>query len=760
MPTEGDAERASSPERPRPGQISALLEQLVREPVTGAGGGWEIALRPGAVIGRFELVREVGRGGFGIVWEARDRELGRTVALKAIRSRARPEAAGDLLLREAEAAALCSHPNIVTLHDLGWSEHGPYLVLELLQGETLATRVARGPLGVSEALRVGVEVAKGLAHAHARGVIHRDLTPRNVFLCQDGQVKILDLGLAHAFGHRRLDGGTPGHMAPEQLRGAPEDERTDVYSLGVLLFEMLTGDVPSRHPGAIDVPALPALGATIARTLAEDPVERQRDAGELLTALSGLQRELERASAGHAARVVLKRPRRSRVRVGVAVAVGLVAVLGAAGALVLHARTTTPREITRVAVLPFTNLSGDQGQEYLGDGIAQEIAARLSTLVPVVAGSSVERFRRANPAPRTIGRELGVKFLIEGSVRRAGGHLAVNVLLVNTADSRQMWSDKIDVPVGEIPELPERVASQVVATLGLALSPEQQRALGSTSTRSAEAHDEYLQGEFAWNTASATNSEARVHYERALAMDPGYALAMARLAVLEISEYRIYGASTEHLDRAESLIRKALTINPRLAAARVAHSVLRMARWDYEGAAAEAAELARDEPLSVRAWRGPCGALGYVWPRRLQEAERACRRALELVPDDPETYIYLVAVLAYQGKLEEAERVRQRLNQVAPGMVSPGFVIAMESGRANDALAIIEAAHLGGSLYVAMHAAALARSGRTEEAFARLEAALDAGYRDAADLRNSAWYEPLRKDPRFDQLLARYGLGR
>jgi eukaryotic-like serine/threonine-protein kinase len=228
----------------------------------------------------------VGRGSFGIVYEARDRELGRTVAFKAIHPGARPEVAGDLLLREAEAAALCSHPNIVTLHELGRSEHGPYLILEFLRGETLAARLARGPLGVAEALRVGVEVARGLAHAHVHGVIHRDLSPRNVFLCEDGQVKVLDLGMAHAFGHRKVDGGTPGHMAPEQLRGAPEDERTDVYALGVLLHEMLTNEVPSPRSGAIEVPALPALGAIIARALAEDPVQRQRDAGELLAALS------------------------------------------------------------------------------------------------------------------------------------------------------------------------------------------------------------------------------------------------------------------------------------------------------------------------------------------------------------------------------------------------------------------------------------------------------------------------------------------
>ena len=537
MQRAGESVAAPAPERPRPGQISALLQEIVRGWATDPGERWEHGLKPGAVIGRFELVREVGRGSFGIVYEARDRDLGRTVAYKAIRPGPRAEAAGDLLLREAEAAALCSHPNIVTLHDLGQSEHGPYLVLEFLQGETLAGRLTHGPLGVSEALRVGVEVARGLAHAHAHGVIHRDLSPRNVFLCEDGQVKVLDLGMAHAFGRRRVEGGTPGHMAPEQLRGAPEDERTDVYAFGVLLSEMLTAEVPSGGSGAVEVPAVPALGPIIARALAEDPVKRQRDAGELLTALSSLQRELERASSGGAAVAVMRR-RGFRARLAGVVAVGLLAALVAAAAIVLHGRMApAAAPITRVAVLPFANLSGDPGQEYLGDGIAEEIAGRLSTVVPVISGSGVDRYKHANPGPPTIGRELGVAFIVEGSVWRDAQRILVNATVVRAADSRHMWSDKIDAPCDQVVTLQERVASRVAQALGMTLGPEERRSLDSGRTRSPEAYDEYLQGELAYNSImeSGKNQEAWVHYERAVALDPGLAQALARMADIETS---------------------------------------------------------------------------------------------------------------------------------------------------------------------------------------------------------------------------------
>jgi class 3 adenylate cyclase len=289
----------------RPGALSEVLQEV------DAGAGLWSALRPGAVIGRFELVREVGRGGFGVVYEAKDRELGRLVAFKAVRAGPRQEVREERLLWEAETAARLCHPNIVTLFDVGRAPEGPYLVMELLRGCTLARRPDPDPVPLREALRISVEVAKGLAHAHAQGVIHRDLTPGNIYLCEDGQVKLLDLGLAHAFGHRKIDGGTPSYMAPEQRRCAPEDERTDVFALGVILFEMLTGELP--FPGdhrtslpesstglLLDVPEQPALADLVMQMLSSDPVRRPRDAGEVLVALTVFQQELERAQPADA----------------------------------------------------------------------------------------------------------------------------------------------------------------------------------------------------------------------------------------------------------------------------------------------------------------------------------------------------------------------------------------------------------------------------------------------------------------------------
>ena len=324
-----------------PGTLTSLIEEIVQGAVAGAEG-WTDGLRAGAAIARYELIREVGRGGFGVVWEARDRDLGRTVAFKALR--APGEAARERrLFAEAEVAARLSHPNIVTVLDVGRSQHGVYLVQEFLSGQPLSRRLAAGRLPLREALRVAIELARGLAHAHAHGVVHRDLTPRNVQLCDDGQVKILDLGMASALGRRKPEGGTPAFMAPEQVAGEPEDERTDVYALGAILHRMLTGAAPAepraggRAPsaaGGLEVPEAVALGPLVEAMLARQPIDRPRDAGEVLRELQGIAAGLPREAADRPSRARVRRAPRARwMAAGAAVAL---AVAGAASVPLLR----------------------------------------------------------------------------------------------------------------------------------------------------------------------------------------------------------------------------------------------------------------------------------------------------------------------------------------------------------------------------------------------------------------------------------------
>jgi hypothetical protein len=292
----------------RPGGITAVMQQLARGPTTDQS--WQDVLFPGSVIGRFELVGELGRGSFGVVFEAEDRQLRRRVAFKAVR----PGRSSQVLLRqerlqkEAEAIAQLAHPNIVTLYDAGTSPSGPYLVLELLRGETLHEMMRRGPVPLSHAIEMAIEVAWALDHAHAAGVVHRDLKPANVFVCTGGAVKVLDFGIACVLGGEEVGAvGTPAYMAPEQWRGGRQDPRTDVYAAAVILCELVTGRLPYRvtrdtsavlEPGArpvIEAPGLPEeLRSLLVRALSPDPAQRPADGHAWLTALLAVQEHLDR----------------------------------------------------------------------------------------------------------------------------------------------------------------------------------------------------------------------------------------------------------------------------------------------------------------------------------------------------------------------------------------------------------------------------------------------------------------------------------
>ena len=425
--------------------LAPILRKLAHAPAART-------LNPGQSVGRFELLRELGHGGFGVVYEARDRELGRKVALKMMASAAGREAEqalAPLLRREAATAARLNHPNIVTLHDLGMFEGAPYLVLELLEGETLAQRLARGPLPPGEAARIAIEVARGLVHAHGVGVIHRDLKPSNVFLTRDGAVKVLDLGLARLAAavetirstmvpEAALSGaGTPAYMAPEQWRGEAGDERTDVFSLGVTMFEMIAGRLPfdvagkgktallddTPAPAAPNAP--PALATTLATALAKDPAQRFQTADGMLAALLDAE--------GHA-------PGRARRWLAAAAVLALIA-----GGLYL-ARTglKTPagaRLRKSVAVLGFKNLSGRSDAAWISTALGETLSTELALgdRLRTVPGEKVARAKNDLAVSDADGfeldtlsrlrRHLGTDYVVLGSYLPSGGTLRVDVRL-------------------------------------------------------------------------------------------------------------------------------------------------------------------------------------------------------------------------------------------------------------------------------------------------------------------------------------------
>ncbi len=447
-----------------PGALTALLGEMARAPSVGLA--WQAALRRGAVIDQFELVREIGRGGFGFVWEARDKKLGRSVAFKAVRTvQAGPHE--ERMLREAEIAARLDHPNIATLLDVGRCEHGPYLIVELLSGETLAARLQKGPCSVSDAVHIGAEVSKAVAHAHSEGVIHRDLKPGNIFLCGDGRVKVLDFGLAHAFGTRRVGGGTPAYMAPEQWRGAPEDERTDVFALGVVLFEMLTGESPfpsedgvavrgAAPAPVLEIPGVPALSELVRRMLEKDAVERPRDGAEILAELTALEDSQRLPQSVGATPVRTRRPPsspgpparpltparwRPAHRAIVIVAAGLaLAVAGVPAARHRLRDWLWPAPIVKqLAVLPFHEVGGDRADEAFSAGLGEMVVNKLRQLeafrgsLRVVSSSDIlkEKVESAKEARAAFGATLA----LTGSIHWDKDRVTVAANLVDTGTS-------------------------------------------------------------------------------------------------------------------------------------------------------------------------------------------------------------------------------------------------------------------------------------------------------------------------------------
>jgi serine/threonine-protein kinase len=764
-------------------------------------------------VGRFEIVRELGRGGFGVVYEALDRELGRSVAFKLLRASVQPSAREDRLLREAETAARLSHPNIVTLFDVGRCEYGPYLVLELLHGETLAQRLSPGTPGLAEAIRVTVEVARGLSHAHARGIVHRDLSPSNLFLCDDGHVKLLDLGMAQAFGRRKLDGGTPAFMAPEQWRGAPEDERTDVFALGVLLYRMLAGELPfaddegrsvtsSRPAPMLHVPEAPALPGVVERMLAKDPVDRYRDASEVVSALTPILRAAE--GAGSSGELSPPRPvRRNPWRRAVLAAAVLAA---AAGAWLARDRMRGPgplppaSTVPAVAVLPFKDLSARGDQAHFADGLAEEI---LNALVQIeglrVAGrTSSFHFRDKDVPLSEIGSTLKVDAVLDGSVRQAGNRLRITAQLVGVRDGYQLWSQIFDREVSDVFAVQDEISHAVARALRVKLAPGNLEATAERRTAVPEAYEQYLVGRRFYHLRATRDGFERAvaAFERSVAADPGYAPSWAGLAVslagmadrsenaAQVAEYK--QRAIEAADRAVSAgpeipdaywargfvrsgiqrdwagsradFERSLALNPRQPEA-----LRRYGTWYLgatgrvpEGVAAlrKATEL---DPLYMYAWSDL--ALLQLKHGDTEAAGLAIAKALEISPENVLALRHLVVKQLLEGRPQAALETAQRIGE-EPWRLFGTALALQDLGRKAESLAALDAlSGKEGHNYAFQIAEVHAYRGENDEAFAWLDRAIE--QRDSGlplDLKGDPLFRKIRGDPRFDGVLARVGL--
>ena len=664
----------------------------------------------GTRIGPYEVLSLVGAGGMGEVYRARDPRLEREVAIKMLPAAAASNAERlRRFEREARATAALTHPNILDVHDVGTHEGVPYLVEELLVGESLHERLGRGPVALAEAVEIALQVARGLAAAHDKHIVHRDLKPGNVFITNDGTVKILDFGLAKlvealpACDAETLTDeptglteagrvlGTVSYMAPEQACGMPVDARTDLFAFGVLLYEMLAGQRPFRGETARDTVAAiltqepaklpeivpPGIQQVVSRCLAKRPDERFASAHDLLLALQGASSSDEAARPTVAGAGVTGRAHRRR-RVGLALA-GLVLLVAAGGVVVRlgpagpSARVARP---PRIVVLPFENL-GSPEDAYFASGMTEEITSRLANVrgLAVISRTTATEYPRKGKTIEQIGKDLDVAYVLEGSVRheRSGngpGRVRITPQLIRVADDTHVWGDHYDRVIEDVFAIQSEVAENTVNAMGVTLLPRERTALREVSTNDIEAYDLYLRAQALYRRSGyeRTHIEGALQmYQAAVGRDPRFAQALAGLAQGYVQAYWLrFDRSPLQLARANEAARRAVELRPDLAETHTGLAWYFYAGLeDYPRALGELGVARSIQPNSSDA----LALTGYVLRRQGQweNARAAMEKALELDPRNLPIIGNLVETFVLCRRYAEADRLIDRALELPYG---------------------------------------------------------------------------------------------
>jgi TolB-like protein len=686
----------------------------------------------------------------GAVFKAEDQRLGRVVAIKRVAAAFEDEAARRRLVREARAASGLSHPNIVTVFAIEETAESTFIVMEHLEGETLAIAIARGPLEPTRVRAIGAEIADALACAHAQGLVHRDVKPANVILTARGIAKVLDFGLAKpsdssaaavAVTAPDVVAGTAPYMSPEQLRGGPLDGRSDVFALGCVLYEAATGrrafpatDLATlvQQITALDppppralVPAVPApLEAAILRALQKDPARRFQTAAEMAAALRDSELRLAPAS-------------------------GPVDVA-----------------LSSVAVLPFLDLSAERDQDYLCDGIAEEILTALTHLDGLRVAARSSSFQLKSQDARGAGARLGVDAVLEGAVRKAGDRLRVTVQLVETAGGYQRWSQRFDGVVADVFAIQDEIAAAVAKRLRGTLSESAAHLLKRPETTPA-AYEHFLRGrKLLHDHGRVSLRAAERELTRAVEIDPGYGPAWATLAEVHAFVVDWHGGGDEARDAASRASLKAVEVAEGLAEAYVARGVVLAMGREYA-----AAERAFDAALE----RNPRSFDALYNYARLRfhtgENERAVslfRRAAEVQPEDFQCLLIAHAPLRRLGRDAEAEAsIREGLRRAervldldptncrALALGAGGWVDLGDRDRAIEWCRRAEAAIPDDDAVGYNVACAYAKLGESEAALARLEKVFTGRFGLRSWVERDPDLDSLRSDARFQALLAK-----
>jgi serine/threonine-protein kinase len=773
-------------------------------------------------LGPYEVVALLGSGGMGDVYRARDPRLERDVAIKVLRGTPGAEAM-ERFRTEARAVAAITHPNIMAVFDYGEDEGVAYIVYELLEGESLRQRIIRGQVAWRDAVGIAADVATGLAAAHAKGIVHGDVKPENIFITSEGRVTLVDFGLARLARTPQPDAheqptepvdasanivGTLAYMAPETLRGEPATPASDVFALGCVLYELITGrqafgtgspittitNILSGEPPPMTQPMAevpPEIDAIVQRCLAKQPSSRfgsARDLALMLRTMTSSSRTRPVAFAR-----AMPRPRWQRVAT-----VALIVVACIATAIVVLRRTQTVRP-PAIAVLPFENATRDADAEYIADGLTENLINTLSQVpaLSVRARSSVFRFKGKNVTPEHAARELRADLVVTGSVRRRGTLLLVSAELEHPGEKRQLWGASYECELHQLMGIQQEMARAVIRATGVRVSDPARERISAREPRSSEAYEQYLRGRYHLNQRTAESFEkALAYFARAVSSDPTYALAYsgiadcytlmngyalrapselvpkARAATLRALELdpnlaeahatlaAIHAAHDYDFRRAETEYRTAIALNPNYATARQWYGGFLTTQGRFDEAMVQLEAARQLDPLSLII---PIQiGLRYYMDRQYDMAIQWFRSVFELSPDFGTAHSYIA--LAYEGKKMEAESVAEYVRAVrAFGQTDPppeALQRAFDSGgmRAYKRLQLDAALRQRETQYAsAVEIALLCTAvGDHDGAIAWLHRAYEEHAAGLQWIRVEPRFDPLRGDPRFQAMVKKF----
>jgi non-specific serine/threonine protein kinase len=704
----------------------------------------------GKTISHYRILEKIGEGGMGVVYKAEDTRLRRTIALKFLRPQTfANDEHRDRFVREAQTAAALDHPNICTIYEIDEAGGDLFIAMAYIEGPSLKNRIRSGPFDIDETLRVTAAIALGLEAAHRHGVIHRDIKSANILLTPEGLVKIMDFGLARTFGGDEISKttrgvGTAAYMSPEQGRGDPVDHRTDIWSLGVVMYEMLTGELPFK--GDYDP-------AVVYSLLNEDPVP----VGELRPDLPlKAQRIIERAMAKDPD---LRYQSAADILADLQSPDDAVDLAGSPVAPTLARRS--------IAVLPFSDLSPQKDQDYFCDGIAEEIINALTKIdgVRVAARTSSFSFKNKNEDVRRIGRKLNVETVLEGSVRKAGKRVRITGQLISVTNGYHLWSDRYDRELEDIFAIQEEIAGNIVRALRVELSDKERRAIERVPTRDVVAYDYYLRGRtfFYRSTRSGIESASEM-FSSAIQKDPGYALAYAGLADCYSYLCLYFGGRGGHREKAQEASHKALELDPNLAEAHASRGLALSLSKKYADAEREFETATLLNPMLFEAYyfyARTCFAQG-----KFEKAIEMYHRAGEVNPEDYQAASLEAFTYRTMKRMDEAKGIYRRsleaiekhleLNPNDSRAIFLGATALIDLGQKERALHWVQRAEAidpDDSYLTYGMACFYSRIGDADEAIRYLEKALEVGFAHKEWIEHDSDFDPIRDDPRFKALV-------